>query len=105
MGAYDLLVLGDINPDLVLRGDDVRPVLGQAERIVDEARFTIGGSGAITACGTAALGLRVGIRSSLEDSLALANACGAMSARAVGGTDGQPTMDQARAVMTEVTIS
>jgi len=55
----DLLVLGDANPDLVLRGGDVVPVFGQAERLVDEARLTVGGSGAIMACGAARLGLRV----------------------------------------------
>jgi sugar/nucleoside kinase (ribokinase family) len=56
--AYDLVVLGDANPDLVLRGD-VEPAFGQAERLVDDARLTVGGSGAIAACGAARLGLRV----------------------------------------------
>ena len=55
----DLLVLGDANPDLVLTGD-VEPAFGQAERLVDEARLTVGGSGAIVATGAARLGLRVG---------------------------------------------
>ena len=54
----DLLVLGDANPDLVLTGD-VDPAFGQAERIVDEAHLTLGGSGAIVATGAARLGLRV----------------------------------------------
>jgi sugar/nucleoside kinase (ribokinase family) len=57
--AIDLLVLGDANPDLVLTGD-VEPAFGQAERLVDEARLTVGGSGAILATGAARLGLRVG---------------------------------------------
>ncbi|HEY2964675.1 MAG TPA: carbohydrate kinase family protein [Actinomycetota bacterium] len=56
---FDLLVLGDANPDLVLTGN-VEPVFGQAERLVDEARLTVGGSGAIVATGAARLGLRVG---------------------------------------------
>ena len=60
MSAFDVLVLGDANPDLVLRGGDVRPAFGQAERLVDEAKLTVGGSGAIFACGAARLGLRVG---------------------------------------------
>jgi sugar/nucleoside kinase (ribokinase family) len=55
---YDLLVLGDANPDLILTGD-VEPAFGQVERLVDDARMTIGGSGAIVACGAAQLGLRV----------------------------------------------
>lgn len=57
----DVLVLGDANPDLVLRGGEVRPAFGQAERLVDEAHLTVGGSGAILACGLAKLGVRVGI--------------------------------------------
>ena len=56
---FDLLVLGDANPDLVLTGA-VEPAFGQAERLVDGARLTIGGSGAIVAAGAARLGLRVG---------------------------------------------
>jgi sugar/nucleoside kinase (ribokinase family) len=57
----DLLVLGDCNPDLILRGDAVEPAFGQAERLVDAADLTIGGSGAIMACGAARLGLRTAI--------------------------------------------
>jgi sugar/nucleoside kinase (ribokinase family) len=54
----DLLVLGDCNPDLVLRGADVEPAFGQVERLVDSADLVVGGSGAIVACGAARLGLR-----------------------------------------------
>lgn len=56
----DLLVLGDVNPDLILTGD-VEPAFGQVERIVEDARLTVGGSGAIVACGAARLGLRTAI--------------------------------------------
>jgi len=56
---FDLLVLGDANPDLVLTGN-VDPAFGQAERLVDGARLTVGGSGAIVATGAVRLGLRVG---------------------------------------------
>jgi sugar/nucleoside kinase (ribokinase family) len=56
----DLLVLGDVNPDLILVGD-VEPSFGQVERIVEDARLTVGGSGAIVACGAARLGLRTAI--------------------------------------------
>jgi sugar/nucleoside kinase (ribokinase family) len=65
----DLLVLGDANPDLVLRGGEVAPAFGQAERIVDEARLVVGGSGAIAACGAARLGLRVGFCGVVGDDL------------------------------------
>lgn len=58
MADFDLLVLGDANPDLIVRGD-VIPEFGQAEKLVDRADLVIGGSGAISACGAARLGLRV----------------------------------------------
>ena len=64
----DLLVLGDANPDLVLTGDVV-PAFGQAERLVDGAHLTVGGSGAIVACGAARLGLRVGFCGVVGDDL------------------------------------
>lgn len=54
----DVLVLGDLNPDLVLRGDVV-PRFGQAEQLLDSAEFELGGSGAITAHALARLGLSV----------------------------------------------
>ncbi len=65
----DLLVIGDANPDLVLRGADVTPAFGQAERLVEEARLTVGGSGAIMACGAARLGMRVGFVGAVGDDL------------------------------------
>ena len=54
----DIVVLGEVNPDLVLTGKNVEPVFGQVERLVDGANLTVGGSGAIFACGAARLGLR-----------------------------------------------
>ena len=65
----DLLVLGDANPDLILHGGEVVPAFGQAEHLVDDARLTMGGSGAILACGAAKLGLRVAICALLGDDL------------------------------------
>ncbi|HEX6844156.1 MAG TPA: carbohydrate kinase family protein [Actinomycetota bacterium] len=67
--AFDLLVLGDVNPDLVLAGGDVTPAFGQAEHLVDEAELTLGGSGAITAAGAARLGLRVAMAGVVGDDL------------------------------------
>jgi sugar/nucleoside kinase (ribokinase family) len=64
---FDLLVIGDANPDLVLRGGDVVPAFGQEERLVDEARLDLGGSGAIMACGAARLGLRTAFVGVLGD--------------------------------------
>ena len=50
-----------------LVGDEVVPAFGQAERLVDDARLVIGGSGAIFACGAAKLGLRVAFAAVVGD--------------------------------------
>jgi len=55
---YDLVVLGDANPDVILRGAPDALTFGQAEREVSEATLTLGGSGALVACAAAKLGLR-----------------------------------------------
>jgi sugar/nucleoside kinase (ribokinase family) len=57
--AVDLLVVGEINPDIVVWDADPTPVFGQVERFVEGVRLTIGSSCAITACGAARLGLAV----------------------------------------------
>jgi sugar/nucleoside kinase (ribokinase family) len=66
---FDLVVLGDVNPDLVIHGGDVVPAFGQAEHIVDEARLLMGGSGGILACGAAKLGLKVAVAAVVGDDL------------------------------------
>jgi sugar/nucleoside kinase (ribokinase family) len=58
MARFDLVVIGDANPDLLVRGGDVAPAFEQHEQMVEEARLMVGGSGAIVACGAARLGLR-----------------------------------------------
>jgi sugar/nucleoside kinase (ribokinase family) len=58
MRPFDILVAGEINPDLILSGD-VEPIFGQVEKRVDSADLTIGSSSAIFACGAARLGLHV----------------------------------------------
>jgi sugar/nucleoside kinase (ribokinase family) len=55
----DLLVVGEINPDLILQGRDLTPAFGQAEKLVENATLTIGSSSVIFACGAAKLGLKV----------------------------------------------
>jgi sugar/nucleoside kinase (ribokinase family) len=55
---FDVLVAGEINPDLILAGD-VKPEFNQVEKLVDSAALTIGSSSAIFACGAARLGLKV----------------------------------------------
>ncbi|MFU8854393.1 carbohydrate kinase family protein [Micromonospora sp. SL1-18] len=64
----DLLVVGDANPDLVLRGDVV-PRWGQAEQLLDAAELVLGGSAAITATGAAHLGVRVKLLAAVGDDL------------------------------------
>lgn len=66
---FDLVVIGDCNPDLVLSGEDVEPAFGQVERLVDAAELTIGGSGGIVACGAARLGLRTAFAGVVGDDL------------------------------------
>ena len=61
MSDLDLLVLGDVNPDLVLSDAAMEVAFAQAETLVEDAELTIGGSGAIMACGAARLGLRTAL--------------------------------------------
>jgi ribokinase len=63
----DLLVVGDLNADIVLRGGDVVPTFGQREQLVDDAELVLGGSGAIVAHGAAKLGLEVAIVACVGD--------------------------------------
>lgn len=56
----DVLVLAELNADVIVSmADD--PVFGQAERLVRDARLTLGSSGAITAAALAAQGVSVAI--------------------------------------------
>jgi len=57
----DLLVVGDINPDVIVASPGLTPQFGQVEQLVDSASLVMGGSAAITAVGAARLGLRVGL--------------------------------------------
>jgi sugar/nucleoside kinase (ribokinase family) len=56
--VFDILVAGEINPDLILTGD-VLPAFGQVEKLVDAAALTVGSSSVIFACGAARLGMKV----------------------------------------------
>src|SRR4051794_11146371 len=60
-----VLVVGDANPDLLLRGDVV-PRFGQAEQHV-EADLALGGSGAIMAAALARLGVPVALAAAVGD--------------------------------------
>jgi sugar/nucleoside kinase (ribokinase family) len=65
---FDVLVAGELNADLILRGD-VTPAFGQVEKLVDDAALTLGSSSAICACGLARLGLRVAFAGVVGDDL------------------------------------
>jgi len=67
VSGLDLLVVGDVNADLVLRGGDLVPAFGQREQLVEEATLVLGGSGAIMAAGAARLGLRVAMAGCVGD--------------------------------------
>jgi ribokinase len=67
VSRLDLLVVGDVNADLVLRGGDLMPAFGQREQLVDHAELVLGGSGGIVAAGAARLGLRVAIAGCVGD--------------------------------------
>jgi ribokinase len=62
----DVLVAGDANPDLILRGDVV-PRFGQIEQLLTGADLVLGGSAAITACGLARLGLDTTLLATVGD--------------------------------------
>jgi sugar/nucleoside kinase (ribokinase family) len=66
MAEFDVLVVGDANPDLLLRGD-VRPRFGQVEQLLSGADLVLGGSAAITAAGCARLGLRTALLAAVGD--------------------------------------
>jgi sugar/nucleoside kinase (ribokinase family) len=57
--ALDILVLGELNPDVVVADPDPRPGFGQIERIVESISMVVGSSSAIFACGAARLDLSV----------------------------------------------
>ena len=58
---FDLVVIGDCNPDVLVLGDDVTPAFGQQEKLVQRMSLEIGGSASITAVAAARLGLRVAL--------------------------------------------
>ncbi len=63
--AFDLVVLGDAKPDLIVAAPGSGSARG--ERLVDETVLALGGSGAIAACGAATLGLKVAFAGTVGD--------------------------------------
>ena len=64
--AVRVLVVGDANVDLVLRGDVV-PRFGQAEQLLDSADLTLGSSAGIVAHGLARLGIPTALAATVGD--------------------------------------
>jgi sugar/nucleoside kinase (ribokinase family) len=64
--ARDVLVVGDLNPDLLVSGDDLVPRFGQRERYAN-MYMTLGGSAGIFAAGAARLGLRTALVACIGD--------------------------------------
>jgi sugar/nucleoside kinase (ribokinase family) len=58
---YDILVAGEINPDLILTHPDFPLRFEQEEILLEGAAMDIGSSNAIFACGAARLGLHVAL--------------------------------------------
>ncbi|NJP91674.1 carbohydrate kinase family protein [Nonomuraea sp. FMUSA5-5] len=65
--TFDLLVVGDANPDVIVSGSPRHPAFGQREQLVPAAGLVLGGSGAITAYGAARLGLRTAFAGRVGD--------------------------------------
>ncbi|MFF4255704.1 carbohydrate kinase family protein [Streptomyces sp. NPDC001663] len=80
--SFDLLVIGDANPDVVV-GPVTGIEFGQRERLVEHGRLVLGGSAAIMACGAARLGLRVAFAGRVGDDPAGAFVRQALAARGV----------------------
>jgi sugar/nucleoside kinase (ribokinase family) len=63
----DLLVIGDANPDVIVGPLTAPLAFGQHEQLVESGSLVLGGSGAITACGAARLGLSVAFAGRIGD--------------------------------------
>jgi len=100
MTDCDVLVLGEINVDLILRADEIAPAFGQ-ESLVEDATLTMGSSSVIFACGAAKLGLRVAFVGVAGDDEFGKFMRREMAAR---GIDVEPVIVD-RAVKTGVTVS
>jgi sugar/nucleoside kinase (ribokinase family) len=97
-GTYDLLVVGDANPDVVLSGLPAEIPYGQKERLVETGALTLGGSAAITACGAARLGLRTAFVGRIGDDPAGRFCLDALRERGVDVTGCVVDPDQATAL-------
>ncbi|MET4923103.1 sugar kinase [Streptomyces sp. PSRA5] len=80
---FDLLVVGDANPDVVVGPLDAPLAFGQREQLLGTGLLTLGGSAAIMACGAARLGLKVAFAGRVGDDEAGRFVVAALAARGV----------------------
>ena len=80
--ARDVLVVGDLNPDLLVSGDDLVPRFGQRERYAS-MYMTLGGSAGIFAAGAARLGLHTALVACVGDDPLAEVSLSALRARGV----------------------
>ena len=67
MHRFDLLVVGDANPDVIVGPLRTDLAFGQREQLAASGVLALGGSGAITAAGAARLGLKVAMAGRVGD--------------------------------------
>ncbi|MFZ5808792.1 MAG: carbohydrate kinase family protein [Chloroflexota bacterium] len=79
----DILIPGEINPDLILSDPALEVRFGQHETLVENFAMTIGSSSAIFACATARLGLRTTLVGVVGDDLFGKFMCDALEKRGV----------------------
>jgi sugar/nucleoside kinase (ribokinase family) len=65
---FDIAVVGELNPDLILSGN-ITPEFGQVEKYIGQATLAIGSSSAIFACAAVRLGLRVAFQGKVGNDL------------------------------------
>jgi sugar/nucleoside kinase (ribokinase family) len=65
--AIDLLVIGDINPDVMVTAGELGDAFGQREQIVDHGLLVLGGSATITAVAASRLGAKVALAGCVGD--------------------------------------
>lgn len=78
-----MLVVGEINPDIVVSDPNPMPRFGEVERVVRSIGMTVGSSSAIFACGAARLGLRIAMYGVVGDDAFGRFTLGAMRMRGI----------------------
>jgi sugar/nucleoside kinase (ribokinase family) len=80
---FDLVVIGELNPDAIVAGEAIEPAFGQTERIADAGALALGGSGGIVSSAAARLGVSVAHVGVVGDDAAGRFVLGELEARGV----------------------